>query len=199
MLRLSRRRILFAGVDLLALLLVGSVVWFGVLAGGSVGAGTTADVPTDVPGTQPARATPTYPPPTQPLRPTPTIGAPPDCTIDKMAARYEIDLSAVDTGSAAVRPRVTADIAAKFPGATIRERALATVASESNPDINNRTVLIYLLAGDTGPVPGGPAGLTSVGPVSGICEMTFYDAETEKFISSLGHVIYGPPESETAP
>jgi hypothetical protein len=147
------------------------------------------------PGVGAAGPTPTFPPPTGEGQAAPPIGATPDCTIGKMAERYQIVLSGVDTGSASDRAGVRSYIAEKFPRATIQEHAIATVAAKQDPSIDGRTVIIYLLAGDTGPIPGGPDGHP---PVIGMCDMTFFDAETEAFISSLGHATFLPTEPTAA-
>jgi hypothetical protein len=139
---------------------------------------------------------PTFPPPTSGAEATLTVGEAPDCTIGKMTERYAMVLSTVETGPASDRARIRTDIADKFPHATIKEHALATVSSKQDPGLDKRTVLIYLLAGDTGPIPGGAGGRP---PVQGICEMTFYDAETEAFISSLGHATFETTKPEAAP
>ena len=178
------------GANLAALVVVVSVLWFGVFAPRNAGAGQSSEATQAIsPSQQSVAATPTYPPPTQPLEVTPTIGPTADCTIDKMSARYEIRLQPPVSTANADRSVVKADLATRYPFAMLRDEATVTVTTETFPDLNGLTVLMYLISGDVGPPPGGPVGQT-LGPVQGMCALVFYDAKTGAYISTVGHVTF---------
>lgn len=108
------------------------------------------------------------------------------CSIDTMAAEYGLVLNAT-SDTAAGRSQAITDLQVQYPGSTVIDQRVASIASARLPTVDGHVALILLLGGVQAAMPGGTPSSDGSGVKASsnsvvACAAAIYDAQSGAFL-----------------